>query len=132
MIICLPTVDRQVAFAFYRDGLGFEPFGDEIADDGVPEPLQFVVDEGLRIMLIPTGGFGWITGGRATAGSATSECALNLPAESDTHVDEIVARAVAAGAKTVTEPGQQPWGYSGAFTDPDGHVWLVTSGKFPN
>ena len=24
-------------------------------------------------------------------------------------------------------PGQQPWGYAGAFADPDGHVWMVRS-----
>jgi uncharacterized protein len=22
-------------------------------------------------------------------------------------------------------PGQQPWGYAGAFADPDGHIWMV-------
>ena len=33
----------------------------ELADDGVPEPLQLVLNDGLRLMLIPTGGFGWIT-----------------------------------------------------------------------
>jgi uncharacterized glyoxalase superfamily protein PhnB len=34
-------------------------------------------------------------------------------------------RALSAGADVVTPPGPQPWGYAGAFTDPDGHMWMV-------
>jgi hypothetical protein len=34
--------------------------------------------------------------------------------------DEIVRRAQAAAATIVTEPAQQPWGYTGAFADPAG------------
>nr|MDT0667659.1 VOC family protein [Micromonospora sp. DSM 115978] len=59
VVVCLPTADRPTSYAFYRDGLGLEPIG-ELADDGVPEPLQFAVNDGMRLMLIPTGGFGWI------------------------------------------------------------------------
>jgi hypothetical protein len=35
-------------------------------------------------------------------------------------------RARGAGAQIVREPAQQPWGYSAAFADPDGHLWRVT------
>lgn len=131
MIVCLPTADRQTSFTFYRDGLGFDPIG-EVAEDGLPEPLQFVLNDGVRLMLIPTGGFGWIIGGRDVARPDSSECVLNLAAGNDAGVDEMVERACAAGAKTVTAPGHQPWGYAGAFADPDGHVWMVTSQPFPN
>lgn len=24
-------------------------------------------------------------------------------------------------------PGRQPWGYAGAFADPDGHLWMITA-----
>ena len=47
LIVALPTADRQVVYAFYKDGLGLEPIG-ELADDGVPEPLQFVLNDGAR------------------------------------------------------------------------------------
>jgi predicted lactoylglutathione lyase len=126
LIVCLPIADRRTSFAFYRDGLGFEPTG-EVADDGVPEPLQFVVNDGVRLMLIPTGGFGWVIGGRDVATRGTSECVLNLTAETSAGVDEIFKRASEAGAESVTAPEQQPWGYTAAFADPDGHVWMATS-----
>ena len=39
----------------------------------------------------------------------------------------MIDKALAAGAAPVTAPGRQPWGYAGAFADPDGHVWMVTA-----
>jgi predicted lactoylglutathione lyase len=126
VVLCLPTADRRNSFEFYRDGLGFKPLG-ELADDGLPEPLQFVVNDGVRIMLIPTGGFGWITGDHDVAPVGSSECVVSIGAASDAGVDEVVERARRAGAEIVTEPGQQAWGYAGAFADPDGHVWMVTT-----
>lgn len=126
VIVCLPTADRPTSFAFYRDGLGFEPIG-EPAEDGVPEPLQFALNDGLRVMLIPTGGFGWVTGDHEVAPKGTSECVLSLSAAATADVDAMIKRARDAGATIVTEPAQQPWGYSGAFADPDGHIWQVES-----
>jgi predicted lactoylglutathione lyase len=125
IVIALPIADRRVSFAFYRDGLGLEPVG-EPAGDGVPEPLQFVLGDGVRLMLIPTGGFDSITGDHDVASRGTSECVLSLSAETDADVDATIRRAQEAGAAMLTAPGPQPWGYAGAFTDPDGHVWMVT------
>ena len=34
VVVCLPITDRHASFAFYHDGLGFEPVG-EPAEDGV-------------------------------------------------------------------------------------------------
>jgi predicted lactoylglutathione lyase len=124
--VCLPIADRRTSFRFYRDGLAFEPVG-EVADDGVPEPLQFALNEGVRLMLIPTGGFGWVIGDRTVASRGISECVLDLPAETDGAVDAFLERAHRAGAEIVSGAGRQPWGYGGTFADPDGHLWMVTS-----
>lgn len=129
-IVSLPIADRRTSFAFYRDGLGLAPFG-EPADDGVPEPLQFDLNEGLRIMLIPTGGFGWVIGDHQVAPKGTSECVLSLAVETDAEVDELISRATNAGAAIAVEPGRQPWGYTGTFADPDGHLWMVISAPEP-
>ncbi|MCA1655685.1 MAG: VOC family protein [Pseudonocardiaceae bacterium] len=124
VVVSLPIADRTSSFAFYREGLGFEPVG-EPAADGVPEPLQFVLNDGVRLMLIPTGGFGWVVGDREVATRGTSECVLSLPARTGAEVDKTVGRACEAGAELVLAPGSQPWGYTGSFADPNGHVWTV-------
>ncbi|MGI8695135.1 MAG: VOC family protein [Mycobacteriales bacterium] len=126
VVVSLPIADRRASFAFYRAGLGFDPVG-EPAEDGVPEPLQFALNDGVRVMLIPTGGFGWITGDHDVVPSGTSECVLSLGTDTDEDVDEMVPRALAAGATIVTPPARQPWGYAAAFADPDGHVWMLRS-----
>lgn len=76
-------------------------------------------------MLVPTGGFDWVIGDHEVAGYGQSECILDLRTKTDAAVDEVVERAHQADAEIVTEPGQQPWGYAGAFADPDGHIWQV-------
>ena len=124
LIVALPTDDRQVAYAFYKDGLGFEPIGEPV-DDGVPEPLQFVLNDGARLMFIPTGGFGWVTGDHETAAPGTSEVLLSRSAGTPDEVDATIEQARVAGARIVSEPQQQPWGYTATFADPDHHLWEV-------
>lgn len=74
-------------------------------------------------MYIPTGGFGWVTAGRTTAGRDISECLVSLQVGASSDVDELVGRVEAAGGQVVSGPEQKPWGYTGTFTDPDGHLW---------
>lgn len=125
-VICLPVQSRAASFAFYRDGLGFAPIG-EPDQDGIPEPLQFGLDDTVRIMLIPTDGFRGITGGRTITPAGSSECVLTIGAATTSDVNQLMERARAAGASSVTGAAQQPWGYAGAFADPDGHIWMVRS-----
>ena len=41
-------------------------------------------------------------------------------------VDELLARASAAGATVIGEAHDRPWDiYSGYFRDPDGHLWEI-------
>jgi predicted lactoylglutathione lyase len=124
--IALPTADRRTTFDFYAGGLGFQALGDP-AKDGVPEPLQFALNDGVRVMFIPTGGFGWVTGNRTTATSEQSECLLVLTLADQRELHSLVDRARGAGAEIVMEPGEQQWGYTAVFADPDGHLWQLTS-----
>jgi uncharacterized protein len=122
VVVSLPIADRRTACAFYSEVFGVEAFGAP-ADDGVPEPLQFALNDGLQLMLIPRGGFGWVIGDRDAAAPGHSECVLSVGGD----VDALVARAREAGATIVGEPERQPWGYTGTFADPDGHLWMVTA-----
>ncbi|TCC02523.1 VOC family protein [Kribbella soli] len=126
MIICLPIEDRPRSYAFYQEALGLTPVG-ELADDGIPEPLQFQLADDVRMMLIPTEGFGWVLGDQPAAPHGQSECILNVHVDSEAAADALAARAVAAGAVQVTAPTRKPWTYMATFTDPDGHLWMVTA-----
>ena len=124
--LALPIDERAAALAFYRDALGLEPFG-ELGSDGIPETLQFAVNEGLALMLIPQTGFGWVIGDRQVAEPWACECLISLDAADAAAVDALVERARAAGAEVVAEPAAQPWGYTGTFADPDGHLSSVVA-----
>lgn len=130
VIVSLPIADRRTSFAFHGEGLGLDAIG-EPADDGVPEPLQSALHDGVRLMLIATGGLGWVIGDREVAGRGHSECMSGLRVGTEAAVDELIGRLHRAGAEIGTPPGPQPWGYAGACADPDGHVWMVTSEPFP-
>jgi len=130
LVVSLPIADRPTAYRFYREGLGFEPVG-EPAGDGIPEPLQFELGGGTRLVLVPAGGFGWVIGENEVAARGQSECVLGLGAQTDAEVVEVVERAREAGASIVTEPGQQPLGFAAAFADPDGHIWMVRAEASP-
>jgi uncharacterized protein len=119
--VALPIDDRRRAHDFYVRALGLEPVG-ESASDGIPEPLMLRVNDGLMLVLVPTGGFSWVIGGREVGGT---ECLLRIEQDSQDDVRALVATAAEAGASVVTEPGEQPWGFEGTFTDPDGHHWTV-------
>lgn len=45
LLVCLPIADRPTSYRFYGEALGLEAPG-EPAEDGVPEPLTFVVNAG--------------------------------------------------------------------------------------
>jgi catechol 2,3-dioxygenase-like lactoylglutathione lyase family enzyme len=61
-------------------------------------------------------------GDRAATGGVS--LAINLGSDAD--VDRVLTEAAAAGG-TITKPGEKAFwgGYTGNFTDPDGHLWEV-------
>lgn len=121
--VALPTEDRVRAHAFHR-ALGIETPG-ALADDGVPEPLRLALAPGVEVMLVPTGGFGWVTAGRPTADRDTAECLVTLAVADAAAVDAHAARVREAGGEVVAAPQAQPWGYCATYADPDGHLWQV-------
>jgi hypothetical protein len=128
IVVSLPIADRKTSHDFYRLGLDLEPIG-ELADDGLPEPLQFVVNDGLRLMLPPSEGFGWTIGAGQVAPPGNHECLLVIGTATAAEADAIIDRATSAGATVVTPAAVQPWGYGGAFADPDGHIWMVRAAQ---
>ncbi|GAB3481986.1 VOC family protein [Nocardiopsis coralliicola] len=124
--IALPVADRAATLRFYREAFGWDPLG-EPSEDGIPEPLEFALDARARLTFIPTGGFEWVIGDRAVAAPGTSECLLTMPLDGEAAVDGLTERIRRAGGTVIAGPERQPWGYTAACADPDGHLWQITT-----
>ncbi|HJE60579.1 MAG TPA: VOC family protein [Nocardiopsis listeri] len=125
LVLSLPIADRMSAMVFYRDAFGFELLG-EPAEDGVPEPLQLRLNDQALLMLVPTGGFGWVVGGdREIARPGTSECLLSMAVPTEDQVAQVMDRVTRAGGEVITPPQDHPWGHSAVCADLDGHLWQI-------
>lgn len=120
-LVTLGVADLRRARKFYEQGLGWRASpatGGSIVVYRTGNMLvalfpreELAADAGLDSAGAP-GAFGGIT--------------LAYNAGSRDLVDMVMTQAETAGA-TITKPAQEAFwgGYSGAFRDPDGHVWEV-------
>jgi uncharacterized glyoxalase superfamily protein PhnB len=110
------------AIAFYEDVVGWK------AAPGPPE-IAFFDLGGLVLSLYPHADLAKDrneTLDESGGGTGTQGFALAHNARSKEEVDAIFSRLKDRGAKIVKEPEQVFWGgYSGYFSDPDGHAWEV-------
>lgn len=118
-LITLAVRDLAKARAFY-DALGWRAASEQHADTIVPYNLN-----GMTIAL-----FGWddLAGDAAVPAEGTGfrgvALAYNVREKGD--VDTVLREAEQAGGKIVKPAHDVFWGgYSGYFSDPDGHLWEV-------
>jgi catechol 2,3-dioxygenase-like lactoylglutathione lyase family enzyme len=130
-VITLAVNDLDRALAFYRDGLGLESpgvVGTEFGGDDVKPAgavVMFQLQGGLILALYPRTELA--KDANVPLGPPkTGEFSIGHAVASPTDVDELVARAEAAGATMTDQPHDRPWGiYSGYFRDLDGHLWEI-------
>lgn len=117
-MITLGVRDLEKSIAFYEEGLGFPRM------DSPPEVAFFTL----------VGTWLGLFGREAlaedahvsSAGAGFNSFSLAHNVASQAEVDAVVGQAVEAGATLVKKPQKVFWGgYSGYFTDPDGHLWEV-------
>jgi uncharacterized protein len=130
-VITLGVDDLDRALAFYRDGLGLPTkgvTGTEFAgDDENPAGavVMFELGGGLIFALYPRTELAKDANVPAAA-ETTGGFSIGHAVPSREDVDEVLARAVAAGATSTGPAHDRPWGiYSGYFRDPDGHLWEI-------
>lgn len=54
-----------------------------------------------------------------------AEVLLGLSADSRAEVDDLLARALAAGGQETRDPMDLGFMFNRAFEDPDGHIWEI-------
>ena len=122
-MITLGVSDLEAAIRFYEQGLGFPRMES-------PPSVAFFTLNGSWLGLY----------GRealaedaqiSAAGSGFGGFALAHNVASEAQVDAVMRQALAAGATQVKAPQKVFWGgYSGYFSDLDGHLWEVAHNPF--
>lgn len=123
-MITLGVRDLDRSIAFYQEGLGFPrlPF------EG--EGIAFFSLEGSWLGLYPREALAE-DAALSAEGSGFSAVTLAHNVDSKEEADAVMAQALAAGARLVKPLQDVFWGgYSGYFSDPDGHLWEVAWNPF--
>jgi len=121
VFINLPVADLARSTAFYQaiGAVKNEQFSDETASG-------MVFSDTIHVMLLTHEKFRQFTPKAIADARTTSEVLLCLSAESRADVDDMVARAVAAGGRADPGPAQDyGFMYGRSFEDPDGHIWEI-------
>lgn len=116
----LPVKDLNRSIDFFTKlGFTFNPqFTDETA-------TCMIISDTIYVMLITEMRFKEFTGKEIIDAHKSVEMIAALSAESKEAVDEIVNKAVAAGAKEPRPAQDYGWMYYRHFEDLDGHAWEV-------
>jgi catechol 2,3-dioxygenase-like lactoylglutathione lyase family enzyme len=123
-LVTLGVADLPKAIDFYRDVVGWAPTsaGDDVA---------FFDLGGMILGLWPHHDLAADEGMPGAEPGAYHGFSLAYNTRSREEVDAIFARLGARGARIAKPPVDMDWGgYSGYFTDPDGHFWEVAWNPF--
>ena len=119
--ICLnlPVADLPKSVAFFK-ALGFLP-NPQFADDTA---AAIVISETILVMLLTHPKFTAFSPKPICDTSKAVEVLICLSCDSRAEVEEMGAKAVAAGAANA-EATDYGFMYQHSFTDPDGHCWAL-------
>ncbi|MBN8727710.1 MAG: hypothetical protein J0H15_08410 [Xanthomonadales bacterium] len=118
IFVNLPVRDLARSKAFFA-ALGFT-FNPRFTDE---KAACMVIGEGIYAMLLVEGFFQTFTSKRIADAGEVAEVMICLSCTSRDEVDELVARAIAAGGRAAREARDHGVMYEHAFEDPDGHIW---------
>lgn len=122
-MITLGVKDLKRSIEFYQQGLGFPRYGEE-------EKVAFFNLNGTWLSLYNRDALAEDAEVSST-GSGFNSFTIAHNVHSPEEVDDVVETALKAGATIVKKPQKVFWGgYSGYFSDPDGHLWEVAHNPF--
>ena len=118
-VVTLGVTDMDRSIRFYADGLGLPHRDDK-------PPVAYFQLMGAWLALFPQQALARYAGlpsGNCCMGGVTLSCNV----ASREAVDETLTQAATAGGRIVKPAENLSYGgYSGWFTDPDGHPWEIT------
>lgn len=120
IFVNLPISDMQKSQAFFKS-LGFT-FNPQFTND---QGACMVVSDDIYVMLLVKPFFQGFTGKPIADATQSTEVLIALSCESRAEVDDLVARAKAAGATVPRQPQDHGFMYGHGFDDLDGHIWEV-------
>jgi uncharacterized protein len=119
IFVNLPVKDLERSKNFFSSlGFGFDA---RFTDD--KGACLVIEKDSIYAMLITEPFFKTFTPRAVADAKSTSEVLLALSCSSDREVDDLVARATAAGGRPIKEPQDHGFMYYRSFEDPDGHIW---------
>jgi predicted lactoylglutathione lyase len=118
IFVNLPVKDLQRAVRFYT-ALGYT-FNPQFTDENA---TCMIVGENLFVMLLVEKFFRSFTSKDIVDTSKATEVLTCVSCQSKQEVDELVAKARAAGGKVPREPQDHGFMYSHGYEDLDGHTW---------
>ena len=120
IFVNLPVKDLDKTIEFFsKIGFTFDPqFTDQNA-------TCMVVGEDIFIMLLVREFFKTFTRKDVVDATRSTETILTLSADTREKVDELVNKALQAGATSPNDPQDQGWMYGRSFYDLDGHHWEI-------
>jgi predicted lactoylglutathione lyase len=118
IFVNLPVKDLNKSVAFFTK-LGFT-FNPQFTDE---KATCMIVGENIFVMLLVEDFFKTFIKKQIADASKSAEVIIALSADSKEKVDELVNKAVAAGATTPNEKQDQGFMYGWGFQDLDGHLW---------
>lgn len=86
---------------------------------------SMIISDDIYVMLLEEAVFQSFTKKAIADATQTTEMIVALSADSREAVDELVKKAVAAGATTLKAPQDHGFMYGHGFQDLDGHLWEV-------
>ena len=120
VFLSLPVADLQRSVAFFKS-LGFT-HNPQFSDDTA---ARIIISDAISVMLSSHAKFREFTPKAVCDTSRAVEVLISLSCETREQVDELVAKALAAGGSTYDKPEDLGFMYSHSFVDPDGHGWGV-------
>ena len=118
VFINLPVADLPKSMAFFK-ALGFS-HNPQFTDDTA---ACIVISETIFVMLLTHSKFRDFTPKSICDTTKSAEVLLCLSCDSRSQVEDLVAKAVAAGGSIYANPKDYGFMYQHSFADPDGHQW---------